>query len=464
MPNRMLRDWTNSDKVNGISVHAERFFTRLIMKVDDYGCFFADTRLLRAMLFPLLIDAVREDDIVNCLKECEIAGLITIYLNADKKYLRIENFNQRLDNARSKFPMPEGAEIISTGYIYLIAEANGNMFKIGFSANPWARLKEIQKSSGISVVLRMHFKGASNQEKELIKLLRPYMYNSDWFNLPDSIIHLLSTTYVNKAPFDSSIVAIRSSTVAIRKPLELELEVESEMNKEDSGAELHSATPVVNSTDFPVKKPTRKRNAGARKIFIEPTLQECVDYFMCQYDPKAPRTWFPDRCRIEAKDFLDYYIAIGWVQGKSKTPIVSWKHTASRWIRKAKSGEFDNAVPGAGHNAAPSIPHNQSREKRSKQLPQIEQDINFSFARYREDPTKLTIEMIEAGYFDHFQSRGIIISDAGIIADIKTESAKYITDKQLPDSMLAQVQRKIAVIKIFQLWKTNDREEIFLTD
>src|SRR5688500_18392617 len=106
MPNRVLRDWTGSDKINAVTVHAERFFTRLIMKADDYGCFYADTRLLKANLFPLLLDIVREADISRWMAECQKAGLIALYEVSGKKYLQIQDFRQRLDKARAKFPLP----------------------------------------------------------------------------------------------------------------------------------------------------------------------------------------------------------------------------------------------------------------------------------------------------------------------------------------------------------------------
>lgn len=41
MPNRILRDCTDSEKINKLSVHAERFFYRLIMKVDSVDLFIA---------------------------------------------------------------------------------------------------------------------------------------------------------------------------------------------------------------------------------------------------------------------------------------------------------------------------------------------------------------------------------------------------------------------------------------
>lgn len=102
----MLRDWTGSEKVNAVSVHAERFFTRLIMKVDDYGCLFAHTSLLKANLFPLLLDAIREADISRWMAECQKAGLIVLYEADGKKYLQILDFRQRLDKAKAKYPHP----------------------------------------------------------------------------------------------------------------------------------------------------------------------------------------------------------------------------------------------------------------------------------------------------------------------------------------------------------------------
>lgn len=105
MPNRLLRDWTNSERINGLSVNAERLFTRLIMKADDYGCFYADIRILKANLFPLQLDGVREADISRWITECEKAGLIVLYEADKKKYLEIVDFKQRLRNKNRKFPV-----------------------------------------------------------------------------------------------------------------------------------------------------------------------------------------------------------------------------------------------------------------------------------------------------------------------------------------------------------------------
>lgn len=106
MPNRILRDWTNSDKVDRLSFQAEVFFTRLIMKADDYGCYWADEKRLRCNLFVLKIDKIREADITRWMAECQKAGLIALYESESKKYLQIIDFNQRKRIMSSQFPQP----------------------------------------------------------------------------------------------------------------------------------------------------------------------------------------------------------------------------------------------------------------------------------------------------------------------------------------------------------------------
>jgi hypothetical protein len=106
----MLRDWTDSDKIKLLSVHAERFFVRLIMKADDYGCLFANISLLKASLFPLMLDGVREADISRWMAECQKAGLIVLYEATGKRYLQIQDFRQRLDKAKNKYPLPNSTD------------------------------------------------------------------------------------------------------------------------------------------------------------------------------------------------------------------------------------------------------------------------------------------------------------------------------------------------------------------
>ena len=105
MPTRLLRDWTDSFAVDELDVHAERFFVRLIMVVDDYGRFHADPRMLRSKCFPLKTD-VRDSDITRWLAACQKAGMLRCYRDKSKRVLlEVCNFKQR-SRTDSKFPSP----------------------------------------------------------------------------------------------------------------------------------------------------------------------------------------------------------------------------------------------------------------------------------------------------------------------------------------------------------------------
>ncbi len=104
MANRVLRDWTTSEKIDSLSLEAEVFFTRLIMKADDHGCFHANPKLLKAALFPL--KDISFGMISIYLKECVSAGIVQVYESEGREYLKIIGFGQRLRNMVSKFPQP----------------------------------------------------------------------------------------------------------------------------------------------------------------------------------------------------------------------------------------------------------------------------------------------------------------------------------------------------------------------
>lgn len=102
MPNRILRDTTDSVKINSLSEHAELLFYRLIMKADDFGSFHANPKLIKAFCFPL--KNYRETDISRWLNELQASGLIAFYDAENKKLLNINNFGQRKRSMKKAFP------------------------------------------------------------------------------------------------------------------------------------------------------------------------------------------------------------------------------------------------------------------------------------------------------------------------------------------------------------------------
>lgn len=107
MPQRILRDLTDSEHYNNARVHVRDLFIRLLNKADDFGLFFADSRHCRPLLYPLLLDEVREADLKRLISDCEKAGLVRLYAVDGREYLQIRRWGyQRMRNIKAKFPAP----------------------------------------------------------------------------------------------------------------------------------------------------------------------------------------------------------------------------------------------------------------------------------------------------------------------------------------------------------------------
>lgn len=107
MPTRLLRDWTDSHRINALSCEAERFFTRLLMKADDYGRFHGDSHTLKSLLFPTRPE-IRPTDIDHWIAECMKVVLILRYQVRGHSFLGIIDFGQSVRATKSKFPPPSG--------------------------------------------------------------------------------------------------------------------------------------------------------------------------------------------------------------------------------------------------------------------------------------------------------------------------------------------------------------------
>jgi hypothetical protein len=104
----MIRDWTDSQRFDGIPADAERLFTRLIMKADDYGRFHADPRLVSSLCFPYGGETAKTVD--RCLTELHHRGLVYIYDVDSRPFLSIPRYGQRLKQSRARFPQPAGED------------------------------------------------------------------------------------------------------------------------------------------------------------------------------------------------------------------------------------------------------------------------------------------------------------------------------------------------------------------
>jgi len=74
-------------------------------KVDDHGLYDARPSILRATLYPLRIDRVREADCTRWLAMCEMAGLIALYSAGGKPYLQMLDTKWE-KRGKAKYPSP----------------------------------------------------------------------------------------------------------------------------------------------------------------------------------------------------------------------------------------------------------------------------------------------------------------------------------------------------------------------
>lgn len=105
MPNRILRDWTTSDRMNATTHEEEAFFTRLLMAVDDFGRYTADPRLLLARLYPLRAGKTDAKRVLSIRDACAQHGLIDLYMVDGREFLQICRWQNVPRAKSSKYPM-----------------------------------------------------------------------------------------------------------------------------------------------------------------------------------------------------------------------------------------------------------------------------------------------------------------------------------------------------------------------
>lgn len=110
MPTRILRDWTDSYAFDELSAEAERLFTRLIMKVDDFARYYRDPRLIRANCFPLS-ESIKVKEVDQWVQELIKRKLVMEYTSKSVAYIAVPKFRQRSRASNSKFPAPDGCPV-----------------------------------------------------------------------------------------------------------------------------------------------------------------------------------------------------------------------------------------------------------------------------------------------------------------------------------------------------------------
>lgn len=108
MPNRILKESIKtSEEINRLSWFEEVVFERLIVTVDDYGCFDGRVIVLKNELFPTK-DNVTRKAIEDAVAKLERVNLLTRYEVEGRPYIHLNTFeaHQRVRNQRRKYPEP----------------------------------------------------------------------------------------------------------------------------------------------------------------------------------------------------------------------------------------------------------------------------------------------------------------------------------------------------------------------
>jgi len=109
MPSRIIREEIlTSGRVDQLDPPTEVFYRRLLSKVDDHGLYDGRLAFIRASLYPLRLDRVREADCSRWLAAFEKAGLIALYTHDGQSYLQVMNTRWQARSA-PKYPQPPTA-------------------------------------------------------------------------------------------------------------------------------------------------------------------------------------------------------------------------------------------------------------------------------------------------------------------------------------------------------------------
>ena len=116
MGNRIIKESIcTSENIDALTYFEEAFFYRLIVNCDDYGRMDARAKILKARLFPL--KQITEEQIAAALASLQRESLIILYHREGRPYIQLRTWSkhQNIRAKKSKYPEPDGSEILSVG-------------------------------------------------------------------------------------------------------------------------------------------------------------------------------------------------------------------------------------------------------------------------------------------------------------------------------------------------------------
>jgi len=108
MPNRLIHECAlTSRKINQLTDSEEKFWWRLILCCDDFGCFFGEPDVLRGKVYPRQ-KWVSEEEVLAYRNALIKVGLVFLYTHEEEIYLCINKWDelQTVRTPRRKYPEP----------------------------------------------------------------------------------------------------------------------------------------------------------------------------------------------------------------------------------------------------------------------------------------------------------------------------------------------------------------------
>lgn len=195
--------------------------------------------------------------------------------------------------------LPDGEDLEGyKAYVYFIGGETGNV-KIGYSKNPWARLKDIQSTWPEKLRVVATVRTTENSEINVHKMFHDLRVNGEWFTrsaLIDDVLSAISNGSIKSEMDLDSFVKLRSNDVATTKN-------RVDKSREESSERTASRKAFRLPTDFQLTA-ERKLVAEAEKLPAERTFEKFRDYWSSASGAKARKldwdaTW-RNWCRTEA--------------------------------------------------------------------------------------------------------------------------------------------------------------------
>lgn len=128
---------------------------------------------------------------------------------------------------QDKGDAPEGES--GKPHVYFIGSDWRKSVKIGFSKNPWARVKEIQTGNSTKMELLAHFKCTETSEIRIHDLLCDMRHQGEWFDLPANITDLIQQASKSGATYEDLLRLLRSELRSPTSLIKAETETETEV-------------------------------------------------------------------------------------------------------------------------------------------------------------------------------------------------------------------------------------------